>query len=81
MGQSSTYLVILISFIVLHSLHTPPTLGGGTYAIIGKRWHWQLILYLQSSHLYLTSILLIAVGRYDDSATIDRDPNYRDKHS
>merc|ERR1712089_85191 len=52
MGQSSTYLFILISFIILHSLHPPHPRRGDLCH------HWQaftrLILYLQSSHLYLS---------------------------
>ena len=75
MGQSSTYLIMSISFVILHSLPPPPTLGGGTYAIIGKRSHREF--YTCNLHTYFSLVVKILVCESKHTqATIDRDPNY-----
>ena len=60
MGQSSTYLIILISFVILHSLHPPHPRRGDLCH------HWQAftqrILYSQSSHLFLIDCQILVCG-------------------
>ena len=58
----------------------PPTLGGGTYAIIGKRSHREFCT--RNLHTYFSLVVKILVCESKHTqATIDRDPNYRYKHS
>ena len=57
MGQSSTYLIMSISFVILHSLHPPHPRRGDLCH------HWQAftqrILYPQSSHLLFSDCQIL----------------------
>ena len=80
MGQSST----LFNHIWAPSLYfipfTPPTLGGGTYAIIGRRSHLESCTCNLHTYFSLVVKILVCESKHTQ-ATIDRDPNYRYKHS